>query len=135
IRPIDTSSPIATESQRKPITMTGQAQGWQSIRIDGRSADVFEPGGTPAGAVIYLHGRALDRLVDEEVFTRELATRNLACVAPHGGRCWWLETLCSEFDDAVAPLTWIRQALSVWIADRWGFRPPHIGLLGVGMGG
>ena len=115
--------------------MTTTPHRWESIEIDGRSADVFEPGGTPAGAVIYLHGRALDRLVEEEVFTRELAAHNLACVAPHGGRCWWLETPCRQFDEVVAPLTWVRQTLTAWIDDRWGFHPPHIGLLGVSMGG
>lgn len=108
---------------------------WESVEIDGRSADVFEPGGMPAGAVIYLHGRALDRLVDEAEFTRELDTHNLACVAPHGGRCWWLETPCDEFDHAVAPLTWVRETLTAWIDARWEFRPPHVGLLGFDMGG
>jgi S-formylglutathione hydrolase len=108
---------------------------WTQIDIDGRSADVFEPELSPEGVVIYLHGRALDRLVDEEVFTREFDRHRLAVVAPQGGRCWWLDTLCREFDPSVTPLGWIRQTLVPWIEERWDTAPPHIGLLGVSMGG
>lgn len=85
--------------------------------------------------MIFLHDRSLDRLADQDVFTRELDRHRLAVVAPHGGRCWWLDTPCPEFDAGVTPLRWIREMLVPWIQARWNVAPPHIGLLGVGMGG
>lgn len=110
---------------------------WSLVTIGGKSADVYEPPGTDAyeSAVISLDGHGHETPAGDVVFTEQLAAHRLPCVCPHGGRSWWLDRLCRTFDDAVSPLTYVRERVVSWIDDRWNVRPPAIGLLGIGRGG
>lgn len=113
------------------------APGWSRIEIGGKSADIFEPR-TPSPqnfAVLFLHGHGLNTLRDNPVFTAEFERCGLRCVCPLGQRSWWGDRVCREFDAEVTPIQFLRELVVPWMADRWGTRPPGIGLLGVSMGG
>lgn len=109
---------------------------WKQVEISGKPADVFTPGSPPfPGAVIYLHGYAGESLRGNEVFTQLFRKCHLPIVCPMGGHCWWLETLCPEFDAHQTPLQFVSNAVTSWIEKEWNLAPPRIALLGVSMGG
>ncbi|WP_437227004.1 alpha/beta hydrolase-fold protein [Planctomicrobium sp. SH661] len=109
---------------------------WKQVEISGRQADVFVPGAEPfAGALIYLHGYSGESLRENEIFTRLFKEHRLPVVCPQGGRCWWLDTVCPQFDSKQTPLNYILEDVTRWIEEAWKVAVPQIGLLGVSMGG
>ena len=111
--------------------------GWQTIEIDGKTADVFEPRQprTPAQAVLFLHGHGLQTLIGNAVYTAELERHGLRAICPHGKRSWWLLVVCAEFDVELSPIGFIRTCLLPFLAEQWGVKSPAVGVLGVSMGG
>jgi pimeloyl-ACP methyl ester carboxylesterase len=117
--------------------MTTTAGAWSTIEIAGKPADIFEPAKPAAipGAIVFLHGHGQERLVANAVFTAEFDRHGLRVVCPSGKRSWWLDRICSEFDPALTPLNYLRDAVVPFIEERWRIKPPAIALLGVSMGG
>lgn len=118
--------------------MNSPAGRWTQVKIDGKTADVFEPTGTdapPGRALLHLHGHGLETLKDNPVFSEELDRYKLPCICPHGQRSWWTETICREFDEALSPLAFLHERILPYIAERWHVEPPRIGLTGISMGG
>lgn len=111
--------------------------GWETVEIAGKQADVFEPQRLAAGegVVLHLHGHGLATLKDNAPFTAQFEKHGLRVVSPHGGRSWWLDRICTEFDPHVTPQRHLLEAVVPWIAERWGVAPPRIGLTGNSMGG
>jgi hypothetical protein len=111
--------------------------GWSQVEIAGKTADVYEPRrpGDHGRTVLHLHGHGLTTLKDNAVWSAELERHGLRCVCPHGQRSWWLDVVCPEFDERLTPLGFLREHVVPWIADRWGTRPPRLGLSGISMGG
>jgi S-formylglutathione hydrolase len=110
---------------------------WQTADIAGKRADVYTPPGEgrPRFGVLYLHPAGLETLVGNTAFTRLFDEFRLACVCPHGGRCWWTDRLCSEFDPVFTPERYLLEQVVPWFGSTWGLAPPGIGLLGISMGG
>jgi S-formylglutathione hydrolase len=109
---------------------------WTSIEIAGKPADVFDPrGGRPRFGTIFLHGTGLETLRTSQAYTRMLDELGLACVCPHGGRCWWTDRICSEFDAASTPERYLIDEVVPFFGSRWQLRPRAIGIQGVSMGG
>src|SRR5262249_28128472 len=54
---------------------------------------------------------------------------------PHGGRCWWADRVCPEFDPQVAPERHLLTAVLPYFGRRWGLGPRAVGLTGISMGG
>ena len=110
---------------------------WTQITIAGKNADVFEPGNdvTPRRGIIHFHGHGLETVKDNPAFTQEFVRHGFAVVCPHGQRSWWLDQICHEFDDALTPMQYLRDAIVPFFDQRWNLRPPHIGLMGISMGG
>lgn len=110
---------------------------WRSILIRGKAADLFVPAGDPrpARAVLHLHGHSGVTLAQSEAFTRALEAHKLACLCPHGGRSWWLDRICTEFDPHMTPQQYLLDDILPWIEEEWGIAPPQIGLTGISMGG
>lgn len=110
---------------------------WSNVQIDGKVADIFEPHtpGEHGRVVLHLHGHGLTTLRDNPVYSAELARHGLRAICPHGQRSWWTDVVCSEFDSAITPLAFLRERVVPWIAERWGTKPPAIGLTGISMGG
>lgn len=109
---------------------------WETVDISGKAAEVFEP--TPADprfALVFLHGHGRITLAQNPVFTSLLNEAGLRCVCPHGQRSWWSDFICQEFDPAITPAAYLRDAALPWICARWNVSPPGIGLFGVSMGG
>ena len=110
---------------------------WSRVEIAGKPADVYEPrpGERPRLGVLHLHGVGLETLHDKPVFTRLFEKLNLACVCPHGQRCWWGDRVCSEFDEDVSPERFLLELVLPYFRTRWKLTPPSIGLQGISMGG
>jgi S-formylglutathione hydrolase FrmB len=110
---------------------------WSQVEIAGKLADVYEPR-QPADdrrVVLHLHGHGLTTLKDNPAFSNELEKHGLRAICPHGQRSWWLDVVCSEFDDSMTPLQFLRTQVVPYIRQRWGTQPPGIGLTGISMGG
>jgi S-formylglutathione hydrolase len=110
---------------------------WSRQQIAGKPADVYEPPGPgrPRFAVLHLHGVGLETLLDKPAFTRLFEELKLACVCPHGGRCWWGDRLCADFDERVTPERYLLEHVLPFFWERWNLKPPAIGLQGISMGG
>jgi len=113
---------------------------WSQIELHGHPCDVFEPrqvsaNEKPRSAVIYLHGVRLAQLADRPAFTGEFARRSLAVLAPHTGPGWWTDRITPGFDPQTTPVRHVLDHVVPYAAQRWGIRPPQIGLLGTSMGG
>lgn len=113
------------------------AGGWSQVEVAGHRCEVFEPSRPHEHGyvLIYLHGVHLARLGDHNVYNRLLEERGLRAIAPFGGRSWWTERICREFDEQVPAAHYVGQHVVRYIAERWGARPPQIALFGTSMGG
>lgn len=109
---------------------------WSTVEIAGKGANVYEPATPSRGrAVLHLHGHGLTMLKDNPVFSAELERHGLRAICPHGQRSWWLDVVCPEFDPQLTPMRFLREHVVPYIDERWGVRPPGIGLTGISMGG
>jgi S-formylglutathione hydrolase len=85
--------------------------------------------------VLFLHPVGLETLVNNATYSRLFDQFKLVCVSPHGGRCWWADKACSEFDPVVTPEQHLLQHVLPFFHERWQLVPRSIGLLGISMGG
>jgi pimeloyl-ACP methyl ester carboxylesterase len=108
---------------------------WTRALIGGKPADVFTPAGAPRFGILFLHAIGLETLHDRPAFTRLFEELHLACVCPHGGRSWWGDRVCAEFDPALPPERYLLQRVVPYFAERWQIQPRALGLLGISMGG
>lgn len=117
--------------------MTDVTSGWRTVTIGNKQADVFAlpEGPSYERAVLFLHGQSGRTIAGDRVLMSELARHGLPAVCPHGGRSWWLDQVCHEFDENVTPMSYLREQVVPWMSEQWGIEPPAIGLLGIDMGG
>ena len=110
---------------------------WTNEILAGHICDVYEPPQLkPHGWVaIYLHGVHLNRIADHEPFMRQFDKHGLRVVCPWTQRSWWTDRICQEFDPEVSAERYVLDQVVPFIADRFGTRPPQIGLFGTSMGG
>jgi S-formylglutathione hydrolase len=109
---------------------------WSALEIAGKPADVYEPAGChPAFGVLHLHDVGLDTLRDRPAFTRWFDELGVACVCPHGKRCWWADRPCPEFDPDLTPERYLLRHVLAYFAERWGLAARAVAIQGVGMGG
>ncbi|HLJ93254.1 MAG TPA: alpha/beta hydrolase-fold protein [Gemmataceae bacterium] len=108
---------------------------WSRMEIAGKPADVYDPPDHPRFAVLHLHGVGLETLQDNAAYTQLFADLNLACVCPHGQRCWWVDRRCAKFDEQVTPERHLLDNVLPFFRARWKLEPIAIGLQGISMGG
>lgn len=110
---------------------------WSTIQLAGHPVDIFEPAQRhPHGFVlIYLHGVHLNRLDDKPAFMDLFEQHGLPVICPWTQRSWWTDKICAEFDPELTAERHVVDNVVPYIAERWGTRPPQIGLLGTSMGG
>jgi S-formylglutathione hydrolase len=113
------------------------ARHWEQAEIGGKPADVYQPPGPdrPRFGVLFLHGLGLETLAGRPAFVRVLGDLNLACVCPHGQRCWWADRVCPEFDPHLTPERFVLDQVVPFFRQRWGLDSRAVGLLGISMGG
>jgi len=110
---------------------------WTSAEVGGKAAEIYEPAvtGRPRFGVLHLHGGSLETLRDRPAFTRLFDELKLVCVCPHGGRCWWVDRVCPEFDPRVTPERHLVERAMPYFHRRWGLTPRAVGVQGISMGG
>jgi S-formylglutathione hydrolase len=114
--------------------MNGQ---WTRVDINGKPADVYEPSGgaRPRFGVLHLHSGGLESLRDKPEFTRVFEELKLVCVCPFSQMSWWSDRICLEFDPQVTAERHLLSHVLPFFEQRWGLKPPRIGLQGISMGG
>src|SRR5262249_39557850 len=131
-KPIHYNDPVIPGKGGGPLMNSS----WTRVAIAGKDADVYDPpGGRGRFGILFLHPVGLETLHDRPAFTKLFAELGLACVCPHGGRCWWADRVCPEFDPRVTPERYLLDSVVPFFAARWDIRPRAIGLLGISMGG
>jgi S-formylglutathione hydrolase len=110
---------------------------WNTVEIAGKRADVYDLSGAirPRLGILYLHGIGLETLRDNPTYTRLFDELGLACVCPHGGRSWWGDRICGEFEARVTPEKYLLDRVVPFFEERWGLSPPALGIHGISMGG
>jgi S-formylglutathione hydrolase len=108
---------------------------WNTVTIDGREAQVYEPPVRPRFGILYLYGHAPEALIQQPAFTESLASHRLACVGLSGGDSWWSDRPCPSFHPRLTAERYLLDAVLPFFHERWGLAPPALGLLGVSMGG
>jgi S-formylglutathione hydrolase len=111
------------------------AGSWNTVAIDGREAEVYEPPARPRFGILYLHGYAPESLILEPSFTESLAKHRLACVGLSGGDSWWTDRSCPSFHPRLSAERYLLDAVLPFVEQRWGLVAPALGLLGTSMGG
>lgn len=101
----------------------------------GKTCDVYVPAGPGPYVLLHLHGVALETLAGNAVWTALLEQHGLVAVCPHGGRSWWANRICREFDEQLTAEQHLLQNVLPFIREAWGVEPPKIGLTGISMGG
>src|SRR5262249_36830498 len=108
---------------------------WRTLDVGGKPAELFEPAPDVHFGVIYLHTFAQESLANNPVFTKLFGETKLACICPRGGRCWWTDRVCTEFDVNLTPERYVLDAVLPFVSERWNLGPRGVGLLGIDMGG
>ncbi|MEJ7592972.1 MAG: alpha/beta hydrolase-fold protein [Planctomycetaceae bacterium] len=110
---------------------------WHTKSLDGRRVDIFVPQieTPPQAAVLFLHGHGRVLLNENLIFSRLFQQHGLVAVCPDGGRSWWLDVLCREFDTEQTPQHWLVNSVVPFIERSFSVTTPRIALLGVSMGG
>lgn len=110
---------------------------WSEIELDGHRCRLFEPTSpSPHNyAVVYLHCSQGASLRGYPAFTREFNRHGLRVIEPVTGQSWWTDRIWPDFDPNISAEAYILERVVPFIADRWGAKPPRLGLLGVSMGG
>lgn len=110
---------------------------WTLETVGGHPCEVYTPRErSKYGYVaLYLHGVHLNSLRDKQPFIDEFDRHGLAVVAPQTKRSWWTDKICQEFDPKISAERHLLDNVMPFIEQRFGARPPQIGLLGTSMGG
>ncbi len=108
---------------------------WVRSTVGGHPIEAWEPLPGPfTEAIIFFHD--LDGVPPSlrDDWRAIIESSPLPVVCPLAGRTWWLSVPIAEFPEA-GPLGWVQTDVVAWIEQRWGIKPPHFALIGVGMGG
>jgi S-formylglutathione hydrolase len=110
---------------------------WTTVAIAGKQAEVYDLAGSmkPRFGILHLHPLGLETLRDNAVFTRLFDEQKLACICPLGGRCWWGDRPCAEFDPVLTAEKWLLADVVPFFHERWGLDARAVGIQGISMGG
>ncbi len=109
--------------------------GWTRVEIAGKPADVFDAGGRPRAAVLFLHPVGGESPAGSEAYTAALRAAGLPCVAPWGARSWWADRVCPEFDPVLTAEQHLLRNVVPWMEARWALGPRSVAVAGISMGG
>jgi len=121
-------------NDQTPLTNTGK---WACAEVAGHPCHIYDPP-TPSEhgyVVLYLHGIEGCPLSEHPPFCREFDRYGLRVLAPMTGPSWWADRICKQFDPEMTVEQYLLERIVPHIAQRWGSKPPRIGLLGISMGG
>jgi S-formylglutathione hydrolase len=116
--------------------MTESTGTWCQLEIDGKPADVYQPGKpTDSGRVVlFLEEEQGPRLRSSATFSAAFERHGLRVLSPHGSHSWWTNVVCPAFDESISPLCYVREQVIPYIHRQWSSGPAEIGLMGIGLG-
>lgn len=110
--------------------------GWQSTDLAGKRVEYMWPhSASPRFAVLYLHSFQGEAPSQRTTWTDLFVSHGIACISPSGGRCWWSDRICPEFDEHLSPEAFILENVVPWVQARWNLPPRRLAIFGVDMGG
>lgn len=108
---------------------------WVQSTVGGHPFEAWEPSSGPfTDAIVFFHDLGGLSPSQRDDWRSIIQSSPVPVVCPLAGRTWWLSVPTDEFLEA-GPLGWVQAEVVPWIEARWGIKPPHFGLIGVGMGG
>ena len=124
--------------QNKVFDMADASSGiWTDLDVAGHRCRIYESP-TPGAhnyAVLYLHDVDGNSLDHHPPFIHEFDQYNLNLACPVTGHSWWSDRIYDAFDAGISAERYVLEKVLPLLDNRWGTRPPQIGLLGIGMGG
>lgn len=135
VQPLVADRKPSSETTAAPAVQPDDKPGtWSTESLDSRRVDVFRPGGTAAGTVLFLHGHGRVFLNENETFTDLLNEFRLQMICPDGGQSWWSHKICRQFSETLSAQDWLLQTVVPWIDEQFQ-TPGPVALCGVSMGG
>lgn len=107
---------------------------WTDLEIAGKRVEIYEPAKIHYG-VLFLHPLGLETPQNNAAYEAQLDRLNLACIAPHAQRSWWLDRICPEFDPKLTPERHVLDNIMPIFRERWKLGPRAVGVFGISMGG
>jgi len=108
---------------------------WVRSKCGGHPLEAWEPASGPfTEAIVFFHDLDAQPPSEQDDWRALIETCPVPVICPLSGRSWWLSVPTTEFPEG-GPLGWVRSEIVPWIEQRWSIKPPHLGLIGVGMGG
>jgi S-formylglutathione hydrolase len=115
---------------------------WEQVEIAGKRADVFEPTSVPRFALLWLHEQPPRFATavpaggnSHFTLTQQLEKFRIACVAPHGRDCLWVDRICVDFDPALTGEKHLLERVLPWVEDRFAIPTRSTAMAGIEMGG
>jgi len=108
---------------------------WESLTIEGRSADVFTPADRPRFVLVFLSDLDGMTIKGNAVWTSLLQANRIACVCPDGGESWWANRVCPSFDPNKTAERYLLDDVLPSALTRFGLTGNALALAGVGAGG
>ena len=106
--------------------------------LAGHPVQAFYPEGLtdPVDAVVvWLREESAPSLAESPDLLGLLQRHRLAALAPCESIPFWFDRVVPSFDPTTPPISWLRNTVLPFIAEKWNLRPPRIGIAGVGWGG
>lgn len=107
---------------------------WQTIDIDGKPAELFEPAEPARGTIIFLHNARCQALSISDTYTQLLQEHRLNCLCPWGGATWWTDRIVADYDTSRSAEKYVLEVVVPFAERRWQ-ADRRFGLLGISMGG
>src|SRR4051812_42492853 len=109
---------------------------WSDVKLAGKHTEIYEPAGNarPRFGLLFLHPLGQETLRGRQAFAKVMDERNLVCVCPQGGRSWWADRICGEFDAKQTAEKHVLENVLPFFKERWGLSPRAIGIFGISMG-
>src|SRR5262245_66325892 len=107
---------------------------WESIDIEGRSADVFTPADRPRFVLMFLADLDRVTLKGNTEWSSLLAANRMAGVCPDGGESWWADRIGPTIDPVRSAESYLLDVVIPAALSRLGLKVNAVALVGVGAG-
>ncbi|RLS58429.1 MAG: hypothetical protein DWH91_02335, partial [Planctomycetota bacterium] len=117
-----------------PVSEWQPRMSWNTHTVVAGELDVWTPEHpTTDGVILFLHDWDAVTPLERDDWRTIVEASPLTVVCPRAGRTWWLPVPVPGYGEG--PLHWVSHDVVPWIESTMGVRPPHVAVIGIGMGG